>query len=405
MLRNVVLGLLMMFLSLMTATAKSPYHLVTFKFKNKQDRSKAADFVHLDVIKGNEGKAIVNSFDLKQIQKNIPTLISSVKKLDLPGPSIKGEEETYQFPRGDEKFHTYKELTEKLQNWSRQYPNITNLSSLGTTIQGKQIWILRLTHQNNLRKEPPPGIIFMGSHHAREHLSTEVPLNVLEHLLKNYGKNPEITKLVNERDIYYVPMVNPDGAMYDIKGRRYKMWRKNMRSERNNLYGVDLNRNYGYGWGGRGSSSSRRSDIFRGPKPFSEPETSAIKNFIEENQHVKIVLTYHTFSELILYPWGHKNEGVGGKDQQVFETMARKMATWTGYTPQRSSDLYVASGDTCDWAYGALKRFCFTFELTPRSQWEGGFYPGARVIDRVSKANIKPALYLIKHSKDPYGVL
>ena len=200
-------------------------------------------------------------------------------------------------------------------------------------------------------------------------------------------------------------MVNPDGAMYDIKGRRYKMWRKNMRKERNELFGVDLNRNYGFGWGGGGSSSSRNSDIYRGPKAFSEPETLAIKNFVEENPHIKIVLTYHTYSELILYPWGHKNEGVGGKDQQVFETLANKMASWTGYTPQRSSDLYIASGDTCDWAYGALKRFCFTFELTPKSYWQGGFYPGAKVIDRVSKVNIKPALYLIKNSQNPYGVL
>ena len=85
--------------------------------------------------------------------------------------------------------------------------------------------------------------------------------------------------------------------------------------------------------------------------------------------------------------------------------MAKKMSSWTGYKPQRSSDLYIASGDTCDWVYGALKKFCFTFELTPKNYWQGGFYPGAKVIDRVIKANIKPALYLIKNAIDPYAVL
>ena len=189
-----------------------------------------------------------------------------------------------------------------------------------------------------------------------ENTSQQVPMGLIKHILTESKTNSAIKDSLT-REITIVPMVNPDGAMHDIKGRRYKMWRKNMRKERNNLYGVDLNRNYGYQWGGGGSSSSRNSDIYRGPKPFSEPETIAIKEFLEENTHIKIVLSYHTFSELILYPWGHKNEGVGGKDQKVFETMARKMSTWTGYTPQRSSDLYVASGDTCDWAYGALKRF------------------------------------------------
>ena len=85
--------------------------------------------------------------------------------------------------------------------------------------------------------------------------------------------------------------------------------------------------------------------------------------------------------------------------------MAKTMAKWNGYKPEQASDLYIASGDTCDWAYGAKNIFCFTFELSPKSMWRGGFYPGAKVIDRTFNVNIKPALYLLKHAGNPYGVL
>jgi carboxypeptidase T len=92
-------------------------------------------------------------------------------------------------------------------------------------------------------------------------------------------------------------------------------------------------------------------------------------------------------------------------DQRVFETMGRKMATWNHYTPEKSSDLYLASGDTTDWAYEELKIFAFTIELSPASVFAGGFYPGAGKIQPTFSANLEPALYLIEKAQNPYGVL
>jgi carboxypeptidase T len=89
-------------------------------------------------------------------------------------------------------------------------------------------------------------------------------------------------------------------------------------------------------------------------------------------------------------------------DRQVFENMARTMAKWNNYKPQQSSELYIASGDTTDWAYGTLGIFAFTFELSPRSMWRGGFYPGEGVLDKVFEDNLKPSLYLIEMADDPY---
>jgi len=120
-----------------------------------------------------------------------------------------------------------------------------------------------------------------------------------------------------------------------------------------------------------------------------------------------MLLSFHTFSQLILYPWGHTyNPITKTQDRQAFETMAKTMAQWNGYTPQQSSDLYIASGDTTDWAYGERGIFAFTFELDPKSGWStDGFYPGQKQIPITFQKNILPCLYLITIADNPYRIL
>lgn len=307
------------------------------------------------------------------------------------------------FPAKDADYHNYDEVVEKLQSLHQTYGNITELFSIGKTVEGRTVYAMRVS--GVLESKDMPGIAFMGGHHSREHLSVDVPLRQLDHLLKEYvDGNPRIIALLNTRDIYYIPAVNPDGLEYDIADGKYKAWRKNRKKNDNGTYGVDLNRNYSFGWGTGGSSKSPSSDTYMGTSPFSEPETQNIKNFIEQRQNINIVLSFHTFSELILYPWGGKSTGVDVEaDRKVFETMAQTMATWNKYTPMQASELYVASGDTCDWAYGVHKIFCFTFELDPKNAWgTSGFYPGASVIPVVVQKNLEPILYMIDLADNPY---
>jgi carboxypeptidase T len=255
--------------------------------------------------------------------------------------------------------------------------------------------------------------VFMGNHHAREHVSAEIPLMLLEFLLSNYGKDAQITALIDTREIFIIPMVNPDGVEYDINTSRYRWHRKNMRQNSSGGVGVDLNRNYGYQWNTGGSSDDPSSDVYHGPSAFSEPETQAVRDFVLGHPNLNILLSYHTFSELILYPWGHKYDKLSDqRDLAAYDTMARKMAQWNHYTPQQSSQLYIASGDTTDWAYGVTKEtspknpiFAFTFELSPKDMWSGGFYPGAGVLDQVFQDNLKPALYLISLADNPYQAI
>ena len=193
-----------------------------------------------------------------------------------------------------------------------------------------------------------------------------------------------------------------------MKGNKpYKWWRKNRQGKgAGSVYGVDLNRNYGYKWGGEGAGDSQDSETYRGETAFSEPETQAVKTFIEAHPNITTLLTYHTFSELILYPWGHQYDSIEDqKALRVHEVMAQTMGRMTGYKPQQSSDLYITSGDTTDWSFGEHGIISFTFELYPASLWEGGFYPPASVIQDVVNNNIPSALYLIDYADNPYRVL
>lgn len=378
-------------------------HFVHLKVKSLKDRSKLANIIHIDQVVEDSVYAVVNEHDLAELKKQMGKHIVETHVFAVP-ETKEGDE--IAFPDKDEKFHTFTETSNMLDELARTYPKITSIISLGTSVEGNDLKGIRITGEENFKSKAfIPGIFFVGAHHAREHLSTEVPLLLIKHLLENYGKDQRITKLIKGRDIYFVPMLNPDGAMHDIKGKKYKMWRKNRVKNSKGSFGVDLNRNYSFGWGTGGSSRSERSDVFMGPKPFSEPETIAVKKFMETHANIRIILSFHTFSELILYPWGGKKDGVSGKDGQVFQTMAKTMSKWNNYKPMQASGLYVATGDTCDWAYGEHGIFCFTFELTPKSRWKGGFYPGAKVIEPTFKANILPALYLIEKAADPYGVI
>lgn len=319
--------------------------------------------------------------------------------------------EKMDFPAKDAAYHNYTELTAKIQEMQRDYPNTLQVSSAGETIEGRDIWALRisgnLAQANNL-----PAVIYMGGHHAREHLSVELPLYYADFFLREYAKGtPRIVALMNSRDIHIIPAVNPDGLEYDVASGRYQAWRKNRSRNNDGTYGVDLNRNYGFKWGTGGSSSNPSSDTFKGPQPFSEPETKAIKAYVEAHQNITTLLSFHTFSELILYPWGHSYQSIeNSKDQLVHETMAKKMAEWNRYAPQQASELYQASGDTTDWSYGEHKIISFTFELDPSSNsggWGGsdGFYPGAGVIPAVQQKNLEPVLYLLEYADNPYRVL
>jgi hypothetical protein len=225
----------------------------------------------------------------------------------------------------------------------------------------------------------------MGANHAREWTSFEVPMESLKQYLEGYGKDERLTKLVNGREVWFVPMVNPDGVAFSQNKTRY--WRKNRRNVDGRAFGVDLNRNYGYKWGNVGASSSPTSDTYHGTGPFSEPETTAIKE-LAEKEKFQASVSFHSYSELNLYPFGY-GYNIPCDDTPVLKKLANEMSQFNKYTSKNSAELYPAMGDSDDWLYGANKTLAFTVELGRE------FIPPATEIAEQNRRNVPAVLHLI----------
>ncbi|OYD07963.1 M14 family metallopeptidase [Paludifilum halophilum] len=318
------------------------------------------------------------------------------------------------FPPGDSEYHNYDEMVAEIQRTAREHPDLVKTFSIGQSYEGRELWAAKIS-DNPDRDEDEPEVLFVGQHHAREHLTVEMALYILKLYTDSYGSDSRITDLVDSREIFVVFSVNPDGSEYDIRDDSYSYWRKNRQPNGGSRYiGTDLNRNFGYKWGCCGGSSGwPSSETYRGDSPFSAPETARLRDFIQSRvvdgeQQIKTAITFHTYSELILWPYGYTYDDtpsdMSADDYAVFETMGRAMGRTNGYTAQQSSDLYITDGDMVDWAYGDQGIFAFTFEMYPKTS-NPGFYPPDEVIDRETSRNREAVLYLTEQAECPYRTI
>jgi murein tripeptide amidase MpaA len=160
--------------------------------------------------------------------------------------------------------------------------------------------------------EDEPEVLLTHHQHAREHLTVEQALYTLKMLTDEYSIDPQITELVNTREIWIVFDMNPDGGEYDIATGTYRTWRKNRQpNSGSSNVGTDLNRNWEYRWGCcGGSSGSTGSETYRGASPSSAPETVVVRDFVNSRvvngeQQITVAIDFHTYSELILWPYGY----------------------------------------------------------------------------------------------------
>jgi carboxypeptidase T len=210
--------------------------------------------------------------------------------------------------------------------------------------------------------------------------------------------------------------MNPDGGEYDIATGSYRSWRKNRQPNAGTTnVGTDLNRNWSYQWGCcGGSSGSTGSETYRGPAPFSTPEDQRLRDFVQSRvvggvQQIKVNIDFHTYSELVLWPFGYTFSdtapGLGADQEATFRTIGNELAGTNGYTPEQSSDLYIADGVSIDWMWGAQGIFAYTFEMYPTSSAGGGFYPPDEVITRETTRNREAVLRLSEYADCPYRAI
>ncbi len=206
--------------------------------------------------------------------------------------------------------------------------------------------------------------------------------------------------------------MNPNGGEYDIASGSYRSWRKN-RQPNGGATGTDENWNWDFKWGCcGGSSGSPTSDTYRGPRAESAPEVKVVADFVRGRvvggkQQIKTAIDFHTYSQLILWPYGYTTAdtapGLTQDDRDAFATVGRKMAGTNGYTPEQSSDLYVTDGSIDDWLWGDQKIFGYTFEMYPGpGGGGGGFYPPDEVIERETSRNREAVLLLLENSDCMY---
>lgn len=297
-------------------------------------------------------------------------------------------------------FHSYREVETEVFALEQAFPSLVQVHIIGNSLEMRNIYALKISDNVQSDEDGEAEVLITGCHHAREWISVEVPLYFARHLTENYATNSHIRDLVDRSEVWIVPLLNPDGLEYSIHFYRY--WRKNMRDNGNRTYGVDPNRNYDYMWGNdnEGSSPQSSSYVYRGPAPFSEPETQAVRDLFAE-RNFQVFISYHNYSQVIIYPWGYTNEP--SELDATLEEMASEMSARMervngriyGYG-QAGNQLYVTNGGATDWALGVYGIPAFTIELPPVDQQHGGFYNPEEDISSIVRENIPAMLYVIE---------
>lgn len=305
-------------------------------------------------------------------------------------------------------YYKYQEFLDELDSMKSKYPNLISTKaqiSTFSTINGNPIYWLRIS-DNPETDEAEEEVLYSALHHAREPASLSQTIYYMWYLLENYGTNEEVTYLVDNTEMYFVPMINPDGYRYneqtDPNGGG--MHRKNRRNVGTYNKGVDLNRNYGYQWNTTGVSPDTNNDTYPGTSEFSEVETQAMKWFIEQREF-KFAFNAHTYGNQLLFPIG-TTVAEYADHHDYFDQYTSHMVKHNGYSNIKSSGLYPASGDSDDWMYkdDIGPNHDTVFAMTPEVSNEAGtFWPASSLIEGICKANIHMNMTLA-HMPHVFGV-
>ena len=380
--------------------------------------------------------AVVTDKDLKKLKalgytvEDVPPYQPKTQLRSLSQKSAAANETVY---------HSFDEpglgMHDQILKVAEDYPDIVKLETFGHSIQNRPLIAVRLTGPKKWHRDDDdddddeeedddddrrfrrPEVLFVATHHAREWVAAEMGIRLVKYLASGYGTIQRVTDLLDSVQVWIVPIANPDGYEYTFTDER--LWRKNLADNDGDGVitgndGVDLNRNFPERWGldDEGSSPQITSATYRGPSPASEPETQHLIKFIKHHRF-KFVVSYHTYSNLILYPWGWQVKTTSN-DDPIFVAQAgtdENPAIWDsilnqGYDPGPGADLYPTNGDFTEWTYGALKIPSYTVELTLGEDADGNAYgfefpDDEGMVQTVFEDNLNFALSVAESAKDP----
>jgi hypothetical protein len=369
--------------------ASGPYQEIRVLLPSEASLKDLIQDQNLDLIRLGDGDAVLVS--RPSITEN---LIARGWQVEVIHPDLESFYASRQAGKRDYGvWHTYAETVTELNLLHSQYPSLTTAPfSIGLTGENRDIWAIKVSDNPEVDEEEPE-VLFDGLHHAREIMTLEMNLYFARYLCENYGTDPTATFLVDNREIWFIPIVNPDGFVYNetTNPNGGGMWRKNRRNNGNGTYGVDINRNYPYQWVGSGSSTIPGDDTYRGPSAGSEPETQAFMNFVL-SRHLVTHDSWHSYGAMILFPWGYTTAHT--PDDAVLRAVATERSRDNGYAVGQAPEiLYSVNGGNFDWMYGEqttkAKVFSFSTEVGG-----SGFWPDPSERDGLIAENLHSIIYL-----------
>ncbi|RMH73621.1 MAG: T9SS C-terminal target domain-containing protein [Gemmatimonadetes bacterium] len=336
-----------------------------------------------------------------------------------------------------ERYHTYDEVVQELEDYAANYEALCRIDSIGTTLEGRTMWAIKIS-DNPQMDEDEPVILIDGHIHAEEILGVEISMMLIDQLLTGYGNDDQVTFWVDETEIWVVPIGNPDGhqVVFDNTDICY---RKNKRDNNHNgvfdysiaecpgvfpdvpcdenngahpectlindsdCDGVDLNRNFDWAWAAA-ADTNQCSEYYVGTAPFSEPEALAIAE-LARRVRPTFGIIYHSsrsgnLNERIVFPW---RDTLFGDSPDYFHI--RRVAQEMGREIPTDNEIgtYLATygkgdkGYVQNWMYAELGTFAFTIEVGICCNIQSR---NENYVDNVCERNIQGIHYLLDRCRD-----
>ncbi len=276
-------------------------------------------------------------------------------------------------------FYTWPEMQARMDSMVNNYPGLVTKTQIGTTFLGNPMYVIKISDNAAYDDPTEPEVLFTGLHHAREGMSGMNLIFFMQYLLENYSSNAQVKELVDNRQLYFVPIVNVDGYNYNTTAANWNagsfLRRKNMRNtggtpaaDGSGGYGVDLNRNYAkyFNYNTTGSSGTITSDAYRGPSAFSEPETQAMRAFVN-GRRFNLAVNYHCYGNWWIRPNGPAAVATAlpQADLDVYTGMANLFTKYNGFVfGNASQTVYEVNGYSDDWFFSddlTLRKRVFAF--------------------------------------------
>ncbi|XP_027429772.1 carboxypeptidase A4 [Zalophus californianus] len=369
--------------------------------RNGDEISKLGQLVNSDNLKLNVWKSpstfsrpmdvLVPSVSLQPVKSFLKSqgLEYSVTIEDLQA-LLDNEDEEMQRNEGQERssnnfnygaYHSLEAIYREMDSIARDFPELASRVKIGHSFENRPMYVLKFSTAEGRRRRP--AIWLNAGIHSREWISQATAIWTARKIVSDYRKDPAITSILEKMDIFLLPVANPDGYVYTQTQNR--LWRKTRSHNPGSpCVGADPNRNWNASFAGEGASDNPCSEVYHGPHANSEVEVKSVVDFIQEHGNFKCFIDLHSYSQLLMYPYGYTVKKAADADEldKVARCAAKALASLSGTTYQvgpTCTTVYPASGSSIDWAYDNGIKYAFTFELRDTGHY-GFLLPANQII-------------------------